>query len=308
MTDELRKRMESLRSIAPKLNKASDTAATVIAKVEDFLGNLHVGIEGRSDWYDEQPVLLAFDDDPQVLRSRLAYGRINGKYAIHVVREQWTKLEPEDLVSEQQVSWSSVGRQEKLEAFATIESLLDDVDRNAKVVERNASLASVKMTAMLDTLAEDQNDIEDDDNDTGVIYRPARPKNIKWATWNQYTGFYLVVSQVNDVVFAYHRFYYPTPADVVDDVIARSVDGKISSRTDREKEFTNTDFTVWTIENRLVAAVYQDWESEEGNLIKTIVDVEPWQDTDRTARGYGLPTRDEWLADGADKIILRDPL
>ena len=45
MTQELREKLESLRAIAPRLNKATDDAAAVIKATDAFLDDLGLGVE-----------------------------------------------------------------------------------------------------------------------------------------------------------------------------------------------------------------------------------------------------------------------
>ncbi len=321
MTEELRKRMASLRSIAPKLNQATDSAAAVISKLEAFLGELHVGIEGRAEAYDARADPDADEERPQTIRSRMAYGRINDKFAIHVVRETWTKVvisiswrendpnaKPE-FVSEERVAWSSVGRQEKLKAFATIEELLDSIEGNAKEVEEKANEASGKLNEMLKTLDEPIEGDHDAANEDGFdlsdkrprVYRPERPASHPAKDHECDHGFYKVTRGTR-LIFAYDAVYYPTAKSVASDLTLR-----ITKQKERETEPATllgegdmkADFAIWR-DDRLVAAIRE----ESNGRLKTVV-FEVSDESIVVTPRPGWPSRAEWIADGSDQVVLR---
>jgi hypothetical protein len=166
MTEELRAKMEELRAIAPRLNKTSDSAATIIKAVEGFLNDLGIGISGSS-WFDEQAAEWDEDDTPRKIISRLAYDRMRGEFCIHISNETCREevntygMREDVAESEERCSWSSSTREVKLKSFARLPHLLDDILRNAKSQADEADKAAATVGEMLKTLGiEDRAPVE----------------------------------------------------------------------------------------------------------------------------------------------------
>jgi hypothetical protein len=135
MTLELQNSIQNIRGLAPKLNKATDEAARVVAVVEKFLGEeCGVGIEVRHHVRGED----GLDDGLW-----LEYKRHNGKFRL-VVTETFVRRdhngEPiEDNAADQpdvfqrdskSVAWTEAGRGEKLASFAALPDLLNHLARD----------------------------------------------------------------------------------------------------------------------------------------------------------------------------------
>jgi hypothetical protein len=158
MTEELRAKMEELRAIAPRLNKTSDSASTLIRTVETFLDDLGIGVSGTSRCFDQELAQGWEDDVTRTMFSYLAYGRVRGDFRIHVLR-QTTHEEMNtfgfmgDVVdAEEEVHWSSLSREDKLKSFAQLPSLLDSILSNAKSQVEEADKAAATVGEMLSTL------------------------------------------------------------------------------------------------------------------------------------------------------------
>ena len=120
MTKELSEHMEALRAIAPKLNKATDDAARVIAV---GAGRGAAPPPPRRDFY------------------ALAYGRGDaGKFSIHIdVTTRVMELDQYsgawdygDDAGSTTIEWSRATRSDRLKSFAALPDLLRDLAANAR--------------------------------------------------------------------------------------------------------------------------------------------------------------------------------
>jgi hypothetical protein len=100
--------MESLRDLTPRLNAVTDAAVEAVMAVERFLGEIKLGIAAAAP-LEHKP------------GRRLAYGRINGQYRIHVAID----LGPDHHA--QRIEWANLSRQEKLESACHLDDLLDEI-------------------------------------------------------------------------------------------------------------------------------------------------------------------------------------
>jgi hypothetical protein len=87
MVDELKKRLTALREAAPCLNAVADEANRIIREVEKSLEG--IGVSATSGWFSsrrtrEQDYENGGYTEEEVYRF-LAYGRVDGEYAIHVL-------------------------------------------------------------------------------------------------------------------------------------------------------------------------------------------------------------------------------
>src|SRR5262249_19025085 len=86
MTTELREKLAALPTLAPSLNETTQRAGTCVEAVETMLGaELKLGISATTNPFDYQE--LGNDDENRPLRALrfLAYGRLSGRFCIHVV-------------------------------------------------------------------------------------------------------------------------------------------------------------------------------------------------------------------------------
>src|SRR4051794_21844527 len=88
MTEQLREQIERLRSVAPKLNAATEEAARVLQEVEKFLGEvLSLGISATSSDFHEEPADPSDAGDERIIVYRLAYDRLHGKFQFHTLEQ-----------------------------------------------------------------------------------------------------------------------------------------------------------------------------------------------------------------------------
>jgi len=167
MTEELKMKLAKLRTLAPKLNEATDEAAAVIATVERLLGQeLSLGVTAQQ-WYgqrtaegyesDEDDESHRLDEAPTVSMA-LAYGRVDGRFCIHVV-EETTRDGVDDrnfattfTLSVERTPWISCPRDMKLESFAALPGLLgglaDEVERLTSKAAETSKAARELLDAM----------------------------------------------------------------------------------------------------------------------------------------------------------------
>lgn len=133
MTEELRQRLASLRTIAPQLNNATNDASAVVQSVERLLGEeLSLGVSAVSSEFDVsvEPITNS-DGDNALTRSHLAYGRVAGKYRVFILRNSFDEDSGEPLCSGQ-TPWSSAPREDKLLSFSKLPELLGLIADGAK--------------------------------------------------------------------------------------------------------------------------------------------------------------------------------
>ena len=152
MTDDLKKRMQKLRAIAPRLNSATDQASKLVALVEKFLvEELRIGVSAEV-CYEELPA--ATEDDGRALRIRhsLAFGRCGASFRIHVVRETVAVDDGASArtpLAQERILWPSCSRETKLKAFEKLPELLDKIIEEAERLARTAEATRVKVDEMI---------------------------------------------------------------------------------------------------------------------------------------------------------------
>src|SRR5258706_3488731 len=137
MTDQLNKSIEHLRTLSPKLNKATDLANAAVAVVEKFLNDeCSLGIPARKTaWVNEGESSLD-----------LAYERVNGKFRIAIIEEEWIPIEGQlphfgECRHPEQRPWAESSRGDKLRTFAALPTLLDAI-----VTEVEAAIQKIDET------------------------------------------------------------------------------------------------------------------------------------------------------------------
>jgi hypothetical protein len=128
MGQELREDVEALRGIAAQLNAATAEASLVVQAVDHFLGDdLCIGVSAATRPFDSQRA-IGDDDRELVVTSHLAFGRVQGKERIYVLKATLEKNEWKEnftkIVAEDRTSWSSCSREVKLQSFAMLPELL----------------------------------------------------------------------------------------------------------------------------------------------------------------------------------------
>jgi hypothetical protein len=155
MSAKLRQQIESLRSLAPLLNNATDEAAQVVQAVEQFLGEqLSLGVSAESGAFEQQPRTI--DGTEHLTVSCLAYGRLAGKYRLHVLitTERQNLATPWDngIISSEQTAWSSCPREVKLQSFSKLPELLGILAEKADQLAREVSETSTTVRDLLSAI------------------------------------------------------------------------------------------------------------------------------------------------------------
>src|SRR6266566_6292805 len=126
MTDQLKKSIEQLRTMTPKLNAATDEANKTVAAVEKFLNDeCSIGISAYVNaWRGDSGSL------------RLAFDRIGGKFRIAVVDQKWID-DPQypgngSWQDVEVVAWSESPRAWKLRTFPALPALLEKIASEAE--------------------------------------------------------------------------------------------------------------------------------------------------------------------------------
>lgn len=120
--------MDALRGIAAQLNAATSEASVVVQAVDHFLGDeLCIGVSAASRPFDSQRV-VGDDDRELIVTSHLAFGRVQGKERIYVLKATLEKNEWKEnftkIVAEDRIPWSACSREVKLQSFALLPELL----------------------------------------------------------------------------------------------------------------------------------------------------------------------------------------
>jgi hypothetical protein len=170
MTDKMRKKMESLRAITPRLNKATDAAAATLKAVDEFLAELGVGVPAASSAFKQWPVEAAErGGTPNLGQYSLAYDRTHfcsNRFCIHVLEQTFTtdgNGQIDDLIDETQHNWASFSRADKLKAFAELPSLIDSIASEATRIAERAEKAEATVRETMAALGSgpDEDDGED---------------------------------------------------------------------------------------------------------------------------------------------------
>jgi hypothetical protein len=131
MGQELREDVEALRGIAAQLNTATAEASLVVQAVDHFLGDeLCIGVSAATRPFDSQRA-IGDDDRELVVTSHLAFGRVQGKDRIYVLKATLEKNEWKEnftkIVAEDRTPWSACSREVKLQSFAMLPELLGNL-------------------------------------------------------------------------------------------------------------------------------------------------------------------------------------
>jgi hypothetical protein len=149
MNEQLRKRFESLRAIAPQLNEASNAAQASLREVEKALNDLNLGIDVEAGYFYREDA----DGDGIVRERVLVYGRFSGRFCIHVVErvERWVEDGPvsddgdyyPEILSEERYDWSSLNREDKLASVERLDAIVMAVESEAmRLLTRATAVAT----------------------------------------------------------------------------------------------------------------------------------------------------------------------
>jgi len=128
MGQDLQEDAAILRGIVAQLNAAAAEATAVVSAVDVFLGeDLSIGVSAASRPFSSERV-VGDDGSEQVVTAHLAFGRVQGKDRLHVLKTTHAKNEWQDDFSkaagEERTPWSACAREVKLQSFAKLPELL----------------------------------------------------------------------------------------------------------------------------------------------------------------------------------------
>src|SRR3954447_12178237 len=131
MGHEPREDLDALRGIAAQLNATTTEAGAVVQAVDHFLGEeLSIGVSAASRPFDSQRA-IGDDDRELIITSHLAFGRVQGKDRIYVLKATLEKNEWKEnftkIVAEERTPWSTCSREVKLQSFAMLPELLGNL-------------------------------------------------------------------------------------------------------------------------------------------------------------------------------------
>ena len=152
MTSELKKQLDALRAIAPRLDAVTDEANRVVAQVEKILvDELHVGVTAST-------LVATFeagvDEDGAALErvEFLVFDRIGGRFRIGVstvVRREDGEGPP---ISDELVAWPSCTRDQKLRGVADLPALVKHIQESALSLAEAAEKATQAIKEMVGDL------------------------------------------------------------------------------------------------------------------------------------------------------------
>jgi len=158
MGHELQENVDTLRGIVAQLNAAATEASAVVQDVDLFLGDeLSIGVSASSRPFDTQRV-TGDDNSELVVTSHLAYGRVQGRERLHVLKATLAKNEwKEDFtktVAEDRIPWSACSREVKLQSFVKLPELLAALATRVEEVATQTSRTVETVRSLIDTMKE----------------------------------------------------------------------------------------------------------------------------------------------------------
>jgi hypothetical protein len=148
-----------LRGVIRQLNAAATEASAVVQAVDQLLGEeLAIGVAAASRAFDSQLINNAPNEAEMAVTSHLAYGRVQGKDRIHVLKATLRKDEWKDeynrVVAEERIPWSACSRDVKLQSFARLPELLTSLTARVDEVASETSQTVATVRALLDAYRE----------------------------------------------------------------------------------------------------------------------------------------------------------
>jgi len=187
MTEQLRTKMEALRAVAARLNKATDQAAEAIRLADEFLAGLSIGIPTLGESFKEvsNPGIDDDGDGPEEVDFwYLAYDRAyfsDNKFSIHVVkRTEWAEAGANGqgerkVISQSSERWSSLNRADKLNSFEKLPGLLEAIADRAVTYAEEAEKGYTIVCETLEALSPptDEGTPDTEPPPTGAARMPA---------------------------------------------------------------------------------------------------------------------------------------
>jgi hypothetical protein len=127
-----------------------------VQAVDLFLGDeLSIGVSAASRPFDSQRIVGSGDGE-LVVTAHLAYGRVQGKDRLHVLKATHEKHDwSEDLsktVSEDRTPWPACSREMKLQSFAKLPELLTNLANKVEEVTSQTSRTIETVRALIDAM------------------------------------------------------------------------------------------------------------------------------------------------------------
>lgn len=143
---DLRDKLIALRALAPGLNETTQQMGAIVAAVEKMLdAELSLGIPAETAEFDCKRLVDDEEGRPVGAVQFLAYGRVNGKFCIHVVEAVESVLGMDNGVwrrlSTERTPWASCPRDLKLRSFVRLPELLETIADRAKGLADEADRA-----------------------------------------------------------------------------------------------------------------------------------------------------------------------
>jgi hypothetical protein len=158
MGHDLQEDADRLRGVVAQLNAAAAEAAAVVQAVDLFLADeLSIGVSAASRPFDSQRV-GGEGDGEMVVTSHLAYGRVQGKDRVHVLKATHQKNDwNEDFtrtVSEDRTPWPVCSRELKLQSFVKLPELLANLASKVEDVASQTTRTVETVRALMDAMKE----------------------------------------------------------------------------------------------------------------------------------------------------------
>jgi hypothetical protein len=156
MSDEPRENLDALRGMATQLNAATTEAGMVVHAVDHFLSEeLGVGVAAATRPFDSQRA-LGEDDRELVVTTHLAFGRVQGKERLYVLRATLEKNEWKEnftkIVGEERIAWSACSRELKLQSFVMLPELLGNLAVRVEEVANQTSKTTAIVRELIDAM------------------------------------------------------------------------------------------------------------------------------------------------------------
>src|SRR3954447_20286253 len=156
MGHEPREDLDALRGIAAQLNATTTEAGAVVQAVDHFLGEeLCIGVSAASRPFDSERV-LGDDDRELVVTSHLAFGRVQGKERVYVLKATLEKNEWKEnftkIVAEDRTPWAACSREVKLQSFALLPELLGNLAVRVEEVSNQTTRTIETVRALIEVM------------------------------------------------------------------------------------------------------------------------------------------------------------
>ena len=154
MTEELSEAIEQIRKLSPKLNTVTDQADAVLVQIEKFLNEeCSIGIPGEV-CISDTPVESTDGGEERWCSKSLVYERVEGRYRTAIKSVTCTRDHDGDIREEPDdvIPWPRCPRNEKLAAFNSLPSLLQDIAKKATAAVKNTEKATATLESIVNAI------------------------------------------------------------------------------------------------------------------------------------------------------------